>query len=183
MTRHVVLLRGINLPSHNRIAMPELRELLVAAGFGDVRTYVQSGNVVLSSTSGPDAVARKCERVIAAELGLDVGAVVRTRDELADVVRRDPLREVAANPKFHQVTFLASEPGAEVTDKLAAAAAAGEEFVVGGREIYSWHPNGVGRSKLAALLAGRALGVTATARNWTTVTNLLAIADEPGDSG
>jgi uncharacterized protein (DUF1697 family) len=120
--------------------------------------------------------------VIASELGLEVGAVVRTRDELADVVRRDPLGEVAANPKFHQVTFLASEPDAELTDRLAAAAAAGEEFVVSGREIYSWHPNGVGRSKLAALLAGRTLGVTATSRNWKTVTSLLTMADEPGDS-
>ena len=175
--RHVALLRGVNLPSHNRIAMPELRELLAGAGFGDVRTYVQSGNVVLASDASPDEVGHECERLIAERFGLDIAVVVRTRDELAEVVRRNPLGEVAVNPKRYQVTFLATEPDTGLAAKLAAAAAPSEEVVAGGREIYAWHPDGVGRSKLAALLSGRSLGVTATARSWTTVTSLLAIAD------
>ena len=178
MARHVVLLRGINLPRHKRISMPELRAVLEEAGFGDVQTYVQSGNVVLSSRAAPRTVARNVERAIEDRFGLDVDVVVRTRDELADVVARDPFGKKASDPKRFQVTFLAGGPDAGVLAKLEAAAAGGEQVAASGREIYTWHPNGVGRSKLAALLAGPRLGVMATARNWTTVTTLLALADE-----
>jgi uncharacterized protein (DUF1697 family) len=176
--RYVVLLRGINLGSRNRIGMPELRELLGSAGFDDVRTYLQSGNVVLSTEASAEQVARKCEQQIARRFGLDIQVVVRTRDELAEVVERNPLGEVAVNPKRYQVTFLSAAPDPELVRKLTAAAVAPEELVVIGRELYAWHPDGIGRSRLWALLSGRGLGVTATARNWTTVTNLLAIADE-----
>jgi uncharacterized protein (DUF1697 family) len=158
--------------------MAQLRKVLTDAGFGDVRTYVQSGNVVLSSDESPEKLARKSERLIAQHLGLEIEVVARTRDELAEVVRFNPLRKVAVNPKLYQVSFLAAEPDADVVDKLAAAKAEPEQFVVDGREIYAWHPGGVGRSRLWATLGGRGLGVTATARNWTTVTKLLAIADE-----
>jgi uncharacterized protein (DUF1697 family) len=99
VARHIVLLRGINLGARNRIAMPELRDLLASAGFGEVRTYLQSGNVVLSSDESPEQVARKCERQIAGRFGLDIQVVVRSRAELAEVVQRNPLGEVALNPK------------------------------------------------------------------------------------
>ena len=178
MGRHIVLLRGINLPRHKRISMPELRGALEDAGFGDVKTYVQSGNVVLSGRASSNGVARKVETVIGDRFGLEVDVIVRTRDELADVVARDPFGEVASEPKRYQVTFLAAKPDREAVAKLEAAAAGGEQLVANGRELYSWHPDGIGRSKLAALLAGNGSGVTATARNWTTVTTLLALADE-----
>jgi uncharacterized protein (DUF1697 family) len=158
--------------------MPELRKLLAGSGFDDVRTYLQSGNVVLSSNASPERVARKCERLIAEGFGFDVEVVVRTRDELAEVVQRNPLGDVAVNPKRYQVSFLAAELDRETVRKLEAAAVAPEQLVVIGREIYAWHPDGIGRSRLWAQLAGRGLGVSATARNWTTVTNLLALADE-----
>ena len=157
--------------------MPELRELLAEAGFEDVRTYLQSGNVVLTGRTGPDKVARECERVIAGRLGLDIAVVVRTRDELAGVVERNPLGKVATNPKRYQVSFLDGKLAPQVVEKLDAAALPSERVVVIGREIYAWHPEGVARSKLWAQLAGRGLGVKATARNWTTVTSLLALAD------
>jgi|SRR5437763_6770722 len=157
--------------------MPKLREALAEAGFRDVQTYVQSGNVVLSSSAKPETVARKCERVIAEGFGLEIPVVVRTRDELAKVVARNPLADVADNPKRYQVTFLDGKLAREVAEKLEAAAAPSERFVVSGREVYAWTPDGIGRSKLWALLAGRSLGVTATARNWTTVTALLELAE------
>jgi uncharacterized protein (DUF1697 family) len=178
MSRHIALLRGVNLGPRNRVPMPALREVLTDAGFGDVRTYVQSGNVVLSSEASPEVVARDCERLIARGFGLDIPVVVRTRDELADVVRRNPLGQVATNPKRYQVTFFAAKPDPGVVPRLEAAALADERFVLFGRELYAWHPDGIGRSRLWALLAGKTLGVTATARNWTTVTSLLALADE-----
>ncbi|MBV9197400.1 MAG: DUF1697 domain-containing protein [Solirubrobacterales bacterium] len=179
MTRHIALLRGVNLGSHRRVSMPELRELLGRAGFEEVRTYVQSGNVVLSSALAGEQLARACERAIAEQLGLEVEVVVRTRDELAEVVRRDPLGRVATNPKRYQVTFLAAEPPAAVAAKLDALDCEPEQYALCGRELYSWHPDGVGRSKLWARLAKDGwLGVTATARNWTTATTLLNMADE-----
>jgi uncharacterized protein (DUF1697 family) len=176
--RHVVLLRGINLGPHNRIAMPALRDALTRAGFEDVRTYVQSGNVVLDSEHADDSVAAECRAVIAEAFGLDIAVVTRTRDELAEVVRRNPLRAVAGEPKRYQVSFLAAEPDPEVLAKLAALAAGDERMEAIGREIYAWHPAGVARSKLWNALAGKGLGVTATARNWTTVETLLAMAGE-----
>lgn len=158
--------------------MPALRELLGAAGFDDVRTYVQSGNVVLRSKLPADEAARQCERAIARDLGLELDVVVRTRDELAEVVQRDPLGDVARDHKRYLVTFLSERPDPELVSKLERFRADPEAFVQVGREFYSWHPAGVARSKLWARLAGKDLGVTATARNWTTVTTLLSMADE-----
>lgn len=176
--RQIILLRGINVGAHNRIPIPALRELLTTAGFADVRSYLQSGNVVLSSDASPDELARECERHIAKAYGLAIDVLVRSRDELADVVRRNPLAKVAVNPKRYQVSFCSAEPDHEVVQRLSALAAPPEQFVAVGRELYAWHPKGVARSRLWAQLSGRRLGVTATARNWSTVTTLLAMAEE-----
>jgi uncharacterized protein (DUF1697 family) len=178
VARLIVLLRGVNIGPRNRVPMPRLRELLTDAGFEDVRTYVQSGNVVLSTTKKPAQVAREVERQIAKAFGLDIAVVARTRAELANVVQRNPLEDAVKDPKRYQVSFLDAKPSRAVLSKLEAAVVPPEQFVAAGREIYAWHPAGVARSKVWALLAGRDLGVTATARNWTTVTKLLALADD-----
>jgi uncharacterized protein (DUF1697 family) len=157
--------------------MPKLREALEGAGFEDVRTYLQSGNVVLSSRAPAAKVASTCERVIEAELGVKISVVVRTRTDLARIVERNPLAKLATNPKRYQVSFLEKKPTAALVRKLEEVAAPTEYVVAAGREIYAWHPEGVARSKLWAALAGKGLGVTATARNWTTVTKLLELAD------
>ena len=159
--------------------MPQLREALEDSGFEDVSTYVQSGNVVLSSTAAATGVGAEVERLIAKRFDLDIRVVVRTRAELAAVVKRNPFAKVATNPKLYQVTVLEMAPAADVVRKLEAAAAGKEQVVRVGRELYAWHPDGIGRSKLAALMSGKGLGATATARNWTTVTRLLEMADEP----
>jgi uncharacterized protein (DUF1697 family) len=175
---HIVLLRGINLGAKRRVAMSPLRDLLTDAGFEDVRTYVQSGNVVLASHNSPERVGRQSERLISEAFGFDVSVVVRSRDELAEVVARNPLGDVVTEPKRYQVSFLSSELDGERVDVIAALASESERFVASGRELYVWHPEGVARSKLWNKLAGPGLGVVATARNWTTVTTLLAMADE-----
>jgi len=179
VARHVVLLRGINIGSRNRIAMPKLREVLAGEGFEDVQTYVQSGNVVLSSDASADEVARAIERLIANSFGLEIPVVARTRTQLAAVVRRNPLGDVATDPKRYQVSFLADALPKEAAKRLKAVAAAAEpeSLVVSGRELFTWHPAGVARSRLWAHIAGKGLGVTATSRNWTTVTTLLEMAD------
>ena len=178
MARQIALLRGINLGARNRIAMAELREVFASAGFEDVRTHLQSGNVVLSSRTSPDRVARICEREIEDRFGLDIDVVVRTRAELARVVEHNPLGKVAVNPKRYQVSFLARKLDPETVQKLADSVVPPEQVVVHGREVYAWHPESIRSSRLWSLLAGRKLGVVATARNWTTVTSLVALADE-----
>jgi uncharacterized protein (DUF1697 family) len=157
--------------------MPALREALGADGLGDARTYVQSGNVVLSADDSPAELADRIHQVIAEAFDLDIAVVVRTRDELAEVVARNPLADVAVNPKRYQVTFMDEELDAATLEKLAALALPDEQFVAVGRELYAWHPEGVARSKLWPALAKRK---AATARNWTTVTQLLAMADDVG---
>ena len=174
----IALLRGINLGSRNRIAMPALREALADAGFEDARTYLQSGNVVLSSRKRPETVASELRKLVEKRFALDLHVAVRTRTELARVVERNPLGNVAKDPKRYQVTFLATSPSAGVRRALEAAVIAPEQLAVHGREVYAWHPKGVARSKLWSLLAGPKLGVDATSRNWTTVTKLLELSDE-----
>jgi uncharacterized protein (DUF1697 family) len=175
--RFVVLLRGVNLAGRNRVSMPALREALEDAGFTDVATYVQSGNVVLTSRKAAKRVGRDVERLLAERFDLDVSVVVRTRRELAAIVERDPLGKIATDPKRYQVTFLEAPLEASVRGELEAIATDGERVEQVGRDVYAWHPDGVGRSKLAVRLAGKGLGVTATARNWKTVTQLLKLAD------
>ncbi len=177
MIQHIVLLRGVNLASRNRIAMPKLREVLTRAGFDEVRTYVQSGNIVLASRASPERVANEVNRLIKETFGIDVPVLVRSQSELAQVVRRNPLQKVAVDPKRHLVTFMSAKVGKEMVERMRSVAGPHEEFAVIGREVYSWHPAGVGRSPLWERLAGKAIGVVATSRNWTTVTTLLAMAD------
>jgi uncharacterized protein (DUF1697 family) len=183
MGRRIVLLRGINLGPNRRVPMAELRELFSGAGFEDVRTYVQSGNVVVSDPADladpadPGELEQRCERLIAGRFGFEVPVVVRTRDELAAVVERNPLGDVAHDPKRYQVSFLGAELEEGAVERLTELAAPNERVLADGRELYAWHPDGVARSKLWAKLAGTGLGVKATARNWTTVTTLLEMAD------
>jgi uncharacterized protein (DUF1697 family) len=175
MARCAILLRGINIGPNNRIPMAELRSLLTDDGFADVATYLQSGNVVVSSAQSPEDAARRCRALIRERFGFEIPAVVRTHGELEAVVGTDPLPEAAVNPKAYQVTFLESAADPGIVARLAALATPAERFAVIGREIYAWHPDGIARSKLATLLAGPGLKVTATARNWTTVTALLSM--------
>ena len=111
------------------------------------------------------------------QLGLEIEVFVRTRDELAAVIARDPLGAVADNPSRYIVTFLSGKPDPAAV-REAAAHAGHERFVAHGRELYAWHPEGVRDSALAKLLSEKRLGVTATARNWNTVRRLLELADE-----
>jgi uncharacterized protein (DUF1697 family) len=178
MARQIALLRGINLGPRNRIAMPELRETLGQAGYEDVRTYVQSGNIVLETALTPSELEAAIETLVAESFGLEIPAVVRTRDELAEVVERNPLAGVATDPKRYQVSFLSEALEPRRLQELNEVASESERLVAQGRELYAWHPGGVARSKLWAKLAGTRLGVKATARNWNTVETLLAMADE-----
>jgi uncharacterized protein (DUF1697 family) len=176
MPTHVALLRGVNLGPARRVPMAELRRALQEAGFGDVRTLLASGNVLVDDDGAPETVARRVHDAIAEAFGLDVGVIVRSGTDLAGVVERNPLADVATEPlKRLQVVFFEAPPPPAARQAASAAAAGDEQVVFAGREAYSWHPDGVQGSKLARLLAGERLGL-ATARNWNTVTRLRELA-------
>jgi uncharacterized protein (DUF1697 family) len=176
MGRQIALLRGINLASRNRVSMPDLRAALAEAGYEDVATLVQSGNIVLTSAKEPATLEREISKLVADEFGVEAATVVRTRDELAGVIERNPIPDGPSIPKLFQITFFSGEPDAAGVAKLAEQDFGDERVEVIGREAYAWHPDGIQKSKLAREL-GKALGAGGTARNWNTVTKLLELAD------
>src|SRR5579875_1821727 len=173
------MLRGINLGPARRVPMPELRALLAGAGYTDVATYVQSGNIVLSGDEPLEQLEPAVAALIEDHFGFEVPVIGRSAQQLAAVLAHDPIRGAAQDPKHYQVTFLALEPAADVVAGLAERAGETECVVAHGRELYSWHPDGIARSKLATSLTAKALGASATARNWTTVTMLVEMASRP----
>lgn len=176
MPTQIALLRGINLGARNRVPMAELREHLTGLGYGDVRTLLQSGNVVLDADAAPERLAADLERELAERFGVRSPVVVRTREQLAAVVALDPLRGAVTEDRLYQVSFLSAEPPREALATLAAADLGAERYAHHGREIYAWHPHGIHSSPLARMLSDKRLGVLATARNWSTTVKLLELA-------
>jgi uncharacterized protein (DUF1697 family) len=171
----VALLRGINVGGRARLAMADLRRIAEGCGLDDVRTYIQSGNVVFrSEEEDTDALADWLRRAIAAAADVDPEVLTRSRDELAAVVDGNPYAELAADPTHLHVLFTVGEAS---LGSLDVPAYAPEEAVAVGRHVYLHLPGGMGRSKLAVDLP-RQQGPTGTMRNWRTVTKLLALTDE-----
>ena len=176
MTRLAVLLRGVNLGPHKRVGMKDLRDVLTAAGYEDVETYLQSGNVLLAADAGaqPAVVERDVEARLAEALGVEVRVLVRTARDLAAVVAANPWPDLAGTePAKLHVAFLSAGPDKRRLAAIDAAAFAPDELRPGRRALYLRYPNGAGRSKLTNQLIERRLEGTATARNWNTVTALL----------
>jgi uncharacterized protein (DUF1697 family) len=189
MPTHVALLRGINVGGRNKVAMADLRQVVASLGHADVATYIQSGNVVFSTAeTDTAALAEALEQAIAAALGVRVRVVVVSREELAQVMRDNPYSD-EPNPKAVHAVFLGAAPGPDVADSVADARRQAEQKQQGtrdtaqviGRTIFLHTPDGFGRSELAALITsggrGRAAHLAGTARNWATVTKLLAMCD------
>lgn len=175
MTRYAVLLRGINVGSAHRVAMAELRALLIDEGYGRVATLLQSGNVVLETEAAPAAVATDLEHVLEQRFGFPIPVIVRTQDELATVVARNPLAEVATDGSKYVVSFFAEIPDHPLEDDLAGVDLGDDRFVVVGTEMYIWCPQGLMKSPVMTALGKATGGPPATVRNWNTVTKLLAL--------
>ena len=170
----MALFRGINVGGRKKLAMADVREVLEALGHGDVETYLQSGNALFTS-AGKDtsALAREIEAAVQSQVGLEVRVLVRSHAELAEVVAANPFGEAEAEPSKLHVAFLSATPDPDRVATIDAARFHPDELRVGERAIYLWYPRGAGRSKLTNDLLERRLGVTATSRNWNTVTKLL----------
>jgi uncharacterized protein (DUF1697 family) len=172
VTRYAVLLRGINVGRAQRVAMADLRARLGAAGFEDVATLLNSGNVVLGSSASAASVGRTVEKVIRDELGVDSAAVVRTADEIRAVIALNPLGDVADDGSRYVVAFMASKPGPELAELLSSVDAGEDRYAVHERELFVWCPNGQMDSPLMTALGKARGGPVTTVRNWNTVRKL-----------
>lgn len=168
MTDHVALLRGVNVGGKHPLPMKDLAALFAGAGCANVRTFIQSGNVLF--TAEPALAAELPERMAAAILerfGIPAPVILRTRDELRDVVRHNPW---PGDEAILQVLFLAGAPR-----PLDPGSNGEDSFVLRGREVYLRLPNGAARTKLTNAWFDSRLGTTSTGRNWRTVTKLLEL--------
>jgi uncharacterized protein (DUF1697 family) len=173
--RWIVLLRAVNLGSRNKVPMAQLRSLLEEAGYGDVRTYIASGNVLLDGPKSGAAVARGLERIVADEFGVDTIAVVRKPAELSALVSDHPF---GRDTSRSHVVFLAKQPTAKAADRLAETDHAPDRGVLAGKDVYVQYGAGVQNARLSAARLEKLLGVAATHRNWRTVAALAELAAE-----
>jgi uncharacterized protein (DUF1697 family) len=178
MKTYIALFRGINVGGSHMLPMKELKLLLEKNGCVDVRTYIQSGNVIFrSAMSDADRLATQVTAAVSDSHGFEPRILVLTRGELESAAAGNPFPEADENPKSVHLFFLAERPKKPDLKPLEALKAKSERFALKGKVLYLHTPDGFGRSKLAAR-AERALGVDATARNWHTVTTLLAMASD-----
>ena len=167
MPTYVALLRGINVGGARKVPMSDLRASFAALGHTDVRTYIQSGNVVFGARSGTAARVRAAlEARIAADFGFEVTVLLRTATELTATIKKNPFGDSA------YVTFLEGAADARKVKTIDAGAYAPDEFAVSGREVFVHCPNGYGRTKINNTFFERKLSTRATTRNWNTVTLL-----------
>lgn len=173
------LLRGINVGRAKRVAMAELRALVAELGFGDVRTLLNSGNVLYTAPGiAPADAAERIEEAIRARLGITSRVTVLTAAEIAAAVAGNPLGDVADNPSRLFVAVLRDPADRAKLEPLAERDWGREVLALGGRVAYLWCPDGSMGSQLPEAV-GRALGDAVTTRNWATLTKLHALTGGP----
>lgn len=183
MTTCIALLRGINVGGRNRLKMASLRRGLEALGLRNVRTYIQSGNVVFRYDADEigaeecDALAERIASMIDEQYGFRPQTLVFPADRLLRAMTGNPFPEAEAEPRRLHLFFLADEPDDADESAIGEAAARTERWEIRGDVFYLHAPDGIGRSKLARSVE-RYLGVPATARNWRTVVKLREMADD-----
>lgn len=185
MRTHLALLRGINVGGRNKLPMAQLREIADGLGWGDVATYIQSGNLVFTAADSPETLGSALHRGIADATGLEIDVIALTRDEVIALDESCPWPDVAELKLVHAFVFpgpLSAEAEAAVKAAQAKAAEAGssDEAVVKGRVLYVHTPDGFGRSVLVPLLdkaSVRRHSQRGTARNFATVRKLRAMVE------
>ncbi len=170
---YIALLRGVNVGGKNKLRMSDLAAMFAEAGCVEVRTYIQSGNVIFVASA---SVAKQIPAIISQrideQLGLRVPVVLRASEELLRIVENNPFLRSGADAATLHVAFLADEPASSRIRSLDPDRSPGDSFSVCGRHIYLCCPNGVARSKLTNAYFDSALATTSTARNWRTVMTL-----------
>ena len=174
---HIALLRGVNVGGKNRLPMKDLVGMFVEAGCSDVRSYIQSGNVLFSA---PPDLAARLPGLMAARIsegfGFRTTVVLRTAEELQEAARRNPFLAAGAAEETLHVVFLADRPGPAAVERLDPERSPPDTFLVQGREVYLRLPRGMADTKLTNAYFDAKLSTTSTIRNWRTVTKLLELA-------
>jgi uncharacterized protein (DUF1697 family) len=175
MATYVAMLRGINVGPGKIVKMERLRALFGVLGFDDVRTYVQSGNVVFESEQkSPTGLSNKIEEKIQRDFGFTVPVLVKTSKEIEQIVSDNPLvKEKGIDRSKLHITFLSDAPPKTAVKALEPLATGRERFRILNRAIYLYCPDGYGNTKLSNNAIEKKLSVVATTRNWRTVNALL----------
>jgi uncharacterized protein (DUF1697 family) len=176
----ISMLRGVTVGGHHKIKMDALRALYVSLKLEEPRTYVQSGNVIFRTKEKNAALlARKIQSAIERKFGFRPEVILRTMEELRKAAAASPFAgRHEIEPGKLLVTFLATEPVAEARVRLADLKHHPEEIHLKGRELYIYFPNGAGKTKLPWSSVEKLLGTAGTARNWNSVTKMIAMAEE-----
>jgi len=182
VTNWVVLLRGVNVGGANRLPMADLRQLVASLGHSEIATYIQSGNLVMSSPRDDrDAIAAEICDAIRSSFGLSVSAILRTPKELADIVAANPFSaEAKVDGTRVHVMFLSGVPTREHTAQLEPDRFDPDRFALVGSELFLHYPNGAGRSKMNLDYFEKRLHVRGTARNLNTVAKLIDLSKNGG---
>jgi uncharacterized protein (DUF1697 family) len=170
----VCFIRGVNVGGNKILKMDALRALCEGCGLSGVKTYLQSGNVVFRSSADRDVIGKKIEAGIRKSTGFEAKVILRTAEELREVIEKNPIR--GANPKALLVAFLSGPIDADARAMLSKLRTGSEQLQFGDRELYLYLPDGIAGSKLSNALTEKKLGVNVTARNWTSVNALLDLA-------
>jgi uncharacterized protein (DUF1697 family) len=178
---NISFLRGVNMTDHNSIKMTDLSELFIKIGLKDAETYIQSGNVVFSDIGEilPSDLTSSIEQAILNRFNYAIPVIIRSRKELADLFTSNPfLEEPGFDPSKMAVIFLHDKPSDNQLRKVEAVDYPPDKFEIIGREIYTYCPNGFGKTKIYTNFFEKKMGVSGTARNWKTITTLLSIAEK-----
>jgi uncharacterized protein (DUF1697 family) len=173
---YAALLRGVNVGGRGRLPMPALVEAFESLGHEDVRSYIQSGNVVFRSRAGDAGkVAAALEGMLSGQFGLQTRVLLRTHSELEAISAHSPFDEAV------HVVFLDGSPKPAAVARLDPDRSPGDRFEVAGREVYLSLASGAGRTKLTLDWLERQLGIVGTQRNWNTVLKLVELTVSAGD--
>ena len=176
----ISMLRGINLMRQKRIKMDALCAIYKSVKLEDPRSHVQSGNVIFrTKESSLTSLCMQIQAAIERKAGFRCGVILRTPDALRSVIEKNPFAgRRNLDPSKLLVTFFADELNAEARAKILALEANPEELHLLSRELYIYFPKGIGQSKLPWASLEKKIGIVNTARNWNSVTKMLAIAEE-----
>lgn len=176
MQTYVALLRGINVGGHKKVPMSELRGLLANAGFQNVQTYIQSGNVIFQSSKNASELETEIQKIILNHFGFEVPVIVKTNNELQTIFNRCPFSEEKKENSYF--ILLSGIPNEHVIEKTQGIIYENEEVVIKNDCLYFYSSTGYGRTKFNMNIYERKLKVTGTARNYKTMVKLLSLSNE-----
>jgi uncharacterized protein (DUF1697 family) len=182
MDRYISMLRGINVGVQKRVKMEQLTAIYQSLGFKDIRTYLQSGNVVFSAErTDIRELTKAIEEQIKGSLKIQAAVILRTPKEMQRIIKNNPfMKEKGIDTEKLYVTFLSALPEQPSTVNLQPAPDGKDKFIIDGSEVYLFCPEGYGRTRYSNDYFERKLGISATTRNWKTVNQLLAYSEFAG---